>query len=49
MNALAYFGQQKITAVAPSGVTADTPITDQATIDKITYDVNADPVAAEGT
>ena len=49
MNALAYFGQQNLTAVAPSGMNADTPITDQATIDKITYDVNANPVAESGT
>ena len=50
MNALAYFGQQNLTAVGPSGVGTETsPINSQENIDKITYNVNADPTASEGT
>ena len=50
MNALAYFGQQTIQAVAPSGVgTEGNPINTQENIDKITYNVNANPVATDGT
>ena len=51
MNALAYFGQQTIQAVAPSANvgTAENPINSQENIDKITYNVNADPVAETGT
>ena len=46
MNALMYFGQQNITAVAPSdgaGTTDENPINTPAQINGITYDVNADP------
>ena len=51
MNALAYFGQQNLTAVAPSADvgTAESPINTQENIDKITYNVNANPTASEGT
>ena len=48
MNALAYFGQQNLTAVAPTGVT-DNLINTQENIDKITYSVNANPTAETGT
>ena len=50
MNALAYFGQQNLTAVAPSDVgTEGSPINTQENIDKITYNVNANPTASDGT
>ena len=50
MNALAYFGQQNLTAVGPSGVgTEGNPINTQDQINKITYNVNANPVAEAGT
>ena len=46
-----YFGQQNITAVAPSGAAGTTkdPINSQTQMDAITYTVNADPVTQEGT
>ena len=47
MNALAYFGQQKIQAGVASG--ANTTITNQDEMNKITYSVNANPLEAEGT
>ena len=47
MNALAYFGQQNISASA-DGLTAPNTIASQADMDKITYSVNADPLAANG-
>lgn len=46
-----YFGQQKITAVAPSdgaGIPTN-PINTQPQINAITYTVNADPTEATGT
>ena len=47
MNALAYFGQQTIQAGVASG--ASTTISSQDQMDKITYAVNANPLAANGT
>ena len=47
-----YFGQQNITAVAPSGGaagTAESPINTQPQINAITYTVNANPVTNGGT
>ena len=51
MNALAYFGQQTIQAVAPSANvgTAENPINSQDQINQITYKVNPDPIASDGT
>ena len=48
MNALAYFGQQKIQASA-EGLTTTNTITSQAEMNKITYSVNANPLSSEGT
>ena len=42
-----YFGQQNIVANSDAGTNA--PITDQGTMNNITYTVNADPVAVGGT
>ena len=43
-----YFGQQNLTAVAPTGVEAN-KITNQDQMNGITYQVNADPLAIKGT
>ena len=43
-----YFGQQNLTAVAPTGVTGNT-ITSESEMNAITYNVNANPVASGGT
>ena len=43
-----YFGQQNITAVAPTGVTGNT-ITSESEMNAITYQVSANPVAEAGT
>ena len=47
MNALAYFGQQTIQAGVASG--ANATIDSQTAMNGITYSVNADPLANEGT
>ena len=47
MNALAYFGQQKIQAVTPSD--GNNIISDQNGMNAITYSVSANPLADQGT
>ena len=47
MNVLAYFGQQNIQAGVASG--ASTTIDSQTAMNGITYSVNADPLADNGT